>query len=171
MRAAAEERRGRGVVPTDAGRLLATYARRQLDVQATFYAEVDKLRHASRGHVDMVLGEGMLDLFFEPLIADFVRGHPQVTLAVHVASTAGGVDLIAEDRAHIGLETPNEIVERLRASVGHALRQPDVRTRLGAEGRTVLQPFATQAQADAYLAAQIDRYARLLKEIDREPAR
>ena len=109
------ERRGRGVVPTDAGRLLATYARRQLDVQATFYAEVDNLRHASRGHVDMVLGEGMLDLFFQPLIADFVRGHPQVTLAVHVASTAGSVDLILEDGAHIGLvfQPPHDV--RLRS--------------------------------------------------------
>jgi len=109
------ERRGRGVVPTDAGLLLATYARRQLDVQATFYAEVDNLRHASRGHVDLVLGEGMLDLFFEPLIADFVRGHPQVTLAVNVASTAGSVDLIVEDKAHIGLvfQPPHDV--RLRS--------------------------------------------------------
>ncbi|HET7835907.1 MAG TPA: tripartite tricarboxylate transporter substrate binding protein [Variovorax sp.] len=68
-------------------------------------------------------------------------------------------------------ETPNDIADRLRASVGHALRQADVRTRLEAEGRTVLQPFASQAQADAYLAAQLDRYTHLLKEIDREPVR
>lgn len=68
-------------------------------------------------------------------------------------------------------ETPSEIVDRLRASVGRALKQADVRARLEAEGRTVLEPFATQAQADAYLVAQLDRYTRLLKEIDREPAR
>lgn len=109
------ERRGRGVVPTDAGRLLATYARRQLDVQATFYAEVDSLRHASRGHVDMVLGEGMLDLFFESLIAGYVRGHPEVTLAIHIASTAGSVDFILEERAHVGLifQPPHDV--RLRS--------------------------------------------------------
>jgi len=68
-------------------------------------------------------------------------------------------------------ETPSEIVDRLRASVARALTQPDVRARLEAEGRTVLQPFATQAQADDYLVAQLDRYTRLLKDIDREPVR
>ncbi len=97
------ERRGRGVIPTDAGRLLATYARRQLDVQATFYAEVDSLRNASRGHIDLVLGEGMLDLFFDPLIAEYVRGHPQVTLTLNVASTADSITLLLEDKVEIGL--------------------------------------------------------------------
>lgn len=97
------ERRGRGVVPTDAGRLLATYARRQLDVQATFYAEVDNLRNASRGHVDLVVGEGMLDLFFQPLITSFLKEHPQVTLMLNVASTSDSVDHILEDKSAIGV--------------------------------------------------------------------
>ncbi|MDW5444918.1 LysR family transcriptional regulator [Polaromonas sp. SM01] len=109
------ERRGRGVVPTDAGRLLATYARRQLDVQATFYAEVDSLRNANRGHIDLVLGEGMLDLFFDPLIAEYVRGHPQVTLTLNVASTADSIDLILEDKVEIGIvfQPPHDV--RLRS--------------------------------------------------------
>nr|WP_218511268.1 LysR family transcriptional regulator [Variovorax sp. dw_308] len=109
------ERRGRGVVPTDAGRLLATYARRQLDVQASFYAEVESLRHANRGHVDLVLGEGMLDLFFQPLITDFMRAHPQMTLDLHVQSTTDSIDLILEDKAHIGLvfQPPTDV--RLRS--------------------------------------------------------
>ncbi|MEJ8820563.1 LysR family transcriptional regulator [Variovorax humicola] len=97
------ERRGRGVVPTDAGLLLATYARRQLDVQATFFAEIDNLRNASRGHVDLVLGEGMLDLFFDPLVADYLRAHPQVTLTLNVASTAESVALLLEDKVQIGV--------------------------------------------------------------------
>jgi DNA-binding transcriptional LysR family regulator len=109
------ERRGRGVVPTDAGRLLATYARRQLDVQATFFAEVDSLRNASRGHVDLVLGEGMLDLFFDPLIAEYVRGHPNVTLALNVASTADSIALILEDKVEMGVvfQPPHDV--RLRS--------------------------------------------------------
>lgn len=109
------ERRGRGVVPTDAGRLLATYARRQQDVQTTFYAELDSLRNASRGHVDLVMGEGMLDLFFDPLVADYARAYPQVTLGVNVASTAEGIDLLLEDKVDLGIifQPPRDV--RLRS--------------------------------------------------------
>lgn len=109
------ERRGRGVIATDAGRLLATYAQRQLDVQATFYAEVDSLRNASRGHVDLVLGEGMLEPYFEPLIAGFQRQHPQVTLTLHVASTGDSIDLILEDKVALGIvfQPPHDV--RLRS--------------------------------------------------------
>ncbi|MDM0117390.1 LysR family transcriptional regulator [Variovorax sp. J22R133] len=109
------ERRGRGVVPTDAGRLLATYARRQLDVQATFYAEVESLRSASRGHIDLVLGEGMLDLFFQPLVSDFMRAHAHVTVNLNVQSTADSIDLILQDKAHVGVvfQPPSDV--RLRS--------------------------------------------------------
>lgn len=68
-------------------------------------------------------------------------------------------------------DTPGELVERLRAAVGHALRQPEVRARLEAEGRTVLQPLATQAEADAYLMTMFKRYLQLLKDVDRQPVR
>lgn len=109
------ERRGRGVVPTDAGRLLAAYARRQLDVQATFLAEVESLRNAERGHVDLVLGEGMLDLFFQPLITSFLQQHPRITLQLHVASTADSVDWLLDDRAAVGVvfQPPHDV--RLRS--------------------------------------------------------
>lgn len=78
--------------------------------------------------------------------------------------TIGGGYLVRKD-------TPNEIVDRLRASMGRVLKLADVRARLEAEGRNVLQPMATQAEADAYMDAQISRYLRLFKAIDRQPAR
>lgn len=68
-------------------------------------------------------------------------------------------------------DTPGEIVDRLRAAVGHALRQADVRARLEAEGRMVLQPLATQADADAYLGNMVNRYLQLLKDVGRQPVR
>ena len=55
------ERRGRGVVATDAGRLLALFARRQQDLNDTFLAEVNNLKNARRGHVELVFGEGFVD--------------------------------------------------------------------------------------------------------------
>lgn len=68
-------------------------------------------------------------------------------------------------------DTPDEIVERLRAAIGFALMQPDIRTRLEAEGRTVLLPLKRQSDADAYLSAQVSRYTQLLKDVGRQPVR
>lgn len=68
-------------------------------------------------------------------------------------------------------EAPADSVDRLRAAVAHAVRQPEVRARLEAEGRTVMQPLETQAQADAYLAHQVRRYTQLLKDVGRAPVR
>ncbi|MFX5464859.1 LysR family transcriptional regulator, partial [Acinetobacter baumannii] len=59
------ERRGRGVVATDAGRLLALFARRQQDLSDTFLAEINNLKNAQRGHVELVFGEGFVDLVLE----------------------------------------------------------------------------------------------------------
>jgi len=68
-------------------------------------------------------------------------------------------------------DVPVEMVDRLRAAVGHALRQPEVRSRLENEGRAVLQPFATQAAADEYQVAELTHYTKLLKEAGRQAAR
>lgn len=68
-------------------------------------------------------------------------------------------------------DTPDDLAARLRTAVGHALRQPDIRAKLEAEGRTVMQPVATQAEADAYLTLQVQRYGQLLKDIGRSPVR
>ena len=37
--------------------------------------------------------------------------------------------------------------------------------------RMVLQPFTTQAQADAYLTNMFNRYLQLLKDVGRQPVR
>ncbi len=68
-------------------------------------------------------------------------------------------------------DVPDAIVDRLRAAIGHAQSQPEVRARLEAEGRMVLQPFTTQAQADAYLTNMFNRYLQLLKDVGRQPVR
>lgn len=109
------ERRCRSVVPTDAGRLTATYARRQLDVQATFLAEVASLRDAERGPANLVLGEGMLDLYFQPILAPFMRAHPQLTLSMQVASTGASIEALLEDEADLGIvfQPPKDV--RLRS--------------------------------------------------------
>ncbi|SPA55980.1 LysR family transcriptional regulator [Cupriavidus taiwanensis] len=96
------ERRGRGVVATDAGRLLALFARRQQDLNDTFLAEVNNLKNAQRGHVELSFGEGFVDLVLEPVLQGFLRKHPDVTCSIQVAGTDETVRLLLEDLAHIG---------------------------------------------------------------------
>ncbi|MGO4329218.1 LysR family transcriptional regulator [Cupriavidus sp. 2TAF22] len=109
------ERRGRGVAATDAGRMLALFARRQQDLQDTFLAEVNNLKNARGGHVDLVFGEGFVDLLLEPVLQGFMRKHPQVTYGIQVAGTDETIRHIVEDLAHIGLafEPPTDV--RLRS--------------------------------------------------------
>ncbi|AJG18954.1 Transcriptional regulator, LysR family [Cupriavidus basilensis] len=109
------ERRGRGVVVTDAGHMLALFARRQQDLHDTFLAEVNSLKNAQRGHIELIFGEGFIDMVLEPVLRDFLIGHPDVTYNVRVAGTEETVRCIVEDMAHIGLvfQPPNDA--RLRS--------------------------------------------------------
>ncbi|OWT64017.1 LysR family transcriptional regulator [Candidimonas nitroreducens] len=97
------ERKGRGVVPSEAGKILARYARRQLDILEDFHEEVRQSRNADRGHVDLALGEGMLDLFFYPMITNYMREHENITLSLAVSSVDRHVIDIVEDKVDIGL--------------------------------------------------------------------
>ncbi|MEN7531449.1 LysR family transcriptional regulator [Cupriavidus sp. 2SB] len=109
------ERRGRGVVVTDAGRMLALFARRQQDLHETFLAEMDSLKNAQQGHIELVFGEGFVDMVLEPVLSDFMRDRPGVTYNLRVAGTEDSVRWLVEDMAHIGLvfQPPND--DRLRS--------------------------------------------------------
>lgn len=109
------ERRGRGVVVTDAGRMLALFARRQQDLHETFLAEINTLKNAQQGHIELVFGEGFVDLVLEPVLRGFLTGRPGVTYNLRVAGTEESVRCILEDMAHIGLvfQPPND--DRLRS--------------------------------------------------------
>ncbi len=104
------ERRGRGVVATDAGRLLALFARRQQDLNDTFLAEVNNLKNAQRGHVELVFGEGFVDLVLGSVLQGFLRKYPDVTCSIQVAGTDETVRHIVEDLAQIGFafEPPDD---------------------------------------------------------------
>ncbi len=108
-------RQGRGVVPTDLGRLLATYASRQMDVLESFYEQAAELHDAQRGHIDIVMGEGMLDGYFHPIVTDFMRDHPRLTVNLMVTNTDEGVEKLVTDLAHIGIlyHAPKDV--RLRS--------------------------------------------------------
>lgn len=74
-----------------------------------------KMLDARRGHIDLAVGEGMLDLFFDPLITEYMRLHPEITVNLIVSSTSDSVDKVIDDTAHIGFiyYTPKDV--RLRS--------------------------------------------------------
>ena len=104
------ERRGRGLVPTDAGHMLARYVKRQQDIQDSFFSEIDSLRKAERGHIDLVLGEGFVEMMFDRVLPGYWRSHPEVTLDIDVARTSEIAQRIIDDQAYIGLvfQPPND---------------------------------------------------------------
>lgn len=135
------ERQGRGVVPTDAGRLMALYARRQRDLNDTFLSEVNNLKNAEQGHVELVLGEGFVDMIFEPVLQSFVRKHPDVTYNIRVAGTDEAVRLIVEDRAQIGFafQPPNDVRVRSHYSQPAPMRVHVHKTHVLARSRRALK--------------------------------
>jgi len=118
------ERRGRGVVPTDTGRLFAQYAKRQQDLNHAFLTEINNLKSAQQGHIEIALGEGFVDLVLQPLLEGFMQRHPSATFKIQVAGTVECMQLILEDLTHIGFafQPPNDV--RLRS---HFSRQSPFR--------------------------------------------
>ena len=109
------ERRGRSVVVTDSGRLLAQFAKRQQDLNDALVVELNNLKSARQGHVELTFGEGLIDFMIQPILEQFIRQHMGVTYSLQVAGTVESIRLILEDLAHIGVafQPPNDA--RLRS--------------------------------------------------------
>ncbi|EED66357.1 MULTISPECIES: tripartite tricarboxylate transporter substrate binding protein [Comamonas] len=65
--------------------------------------------------------------------------------------------------------TPADRVAVLRSAVGEALVNPDIRSKLEAEGRHFHQPIRSQAEADQSFNAQYQRLTRLIDGVGRKP--
>ncbi|MBV2159977.1 tripartite tricarboxylate transporter substrate binding protein [Achromobacter denitrificans] len=82
------------------------------------------------------------------------------TIPSFVYTIAGGY--------YVRQDTPAAEVAVLHRAVGYALGQPDLRQRMEAEGRLLLQPMSQQ-DADAYAAAQIAKYREMIQELGLKP--
>jgi len=113
------ERRGRGLVVTEAGQLLASYARRQQRQKQQLLSQLESIQKIERGHVDIVAGEGFADWFIGHSLQRFSARHPQVSIDLEVAGTDEIVRRIVEERAHIGIVFQPPQDERLRSHHSH----------------------------------------------------
>ena len=114
------ERRGRGVAPTDAGRLLAGYMARQQTEKKNLLAEIESIRKIERGHVDIITGEGYVDWLMQECLCHFMHAHPKITIGLDVGSTDQIVQSIIDERSHIGILFRPPTDERLRSHHSHS---------------------------------------------------
>src|ERR1700747_1132033 len=114
------ERRGRGVIPTDAGQLLAVYLRRQQSEKQNLLAQIDNIRKVESGHVDIIVGEGYVDWLMQECLCRFMQAHTKITIGLDVGSTDEIVQRIIDERTHIGIlfRRPKEV--RLRSHHSHS---------------------------------------------------
>jgi DNA-binding transcriptional LysR family regulator len=116
------ERHGRGVKPTDAGQMLIEYFRQHRSHQDDLIVKLEEIRGLSRGHIDLVLGEGFVsDLMGEPL-QTFWRSHPKLTISMHLAGTNEVLRRVVQDESHIGLVYNPPVTNSIRSRA--AVRQP-----------------------------------------------
>ncbi|HLS17015.1 MAG TPA: LysR family transcriptional regulator [Paenalcaligenes sp.] len=96
-------RKGRGVVPTEEGLILANYAQQQAKLTRELYQCINEHRQAQRGQIALGLGEGMLDLFFYPVITQFMAQNPSIKIQLVVAGSQSLIEGLLEDRLDMAL--------------------------------------------------------------------
>lgn len=113
------ERHGRGVIATEAGRVLAFYARIQHEQKLQVLAELDSIQKLEHGHVDLIAGEGFVDALMRRSVTRFMHANPGITVNLDVGSTDEIVRQIVGGNAHIGIvfEPPKD--GRLRTHYTH----------------------------------------------------
>jgi len=116
------ERRGRGVVPTEAAGLVVEHCREQVASERTLRSDLQDLGGLRRGHLHVVAGDGFIEEFLAQILGPFQARHPGITLVLESLGAGDIVQAVAEDRAHVGLTLSaptNGMV-----SVIHERRQP-----------------------------------------------
>lgn len=97
------ERRGRGVIPTDAALVVVEHCKARFSSEETLLAQLDELNGLQRGEVRLVAGEGFIAHLLAPVLEDFCARHPGVKISLDLANAADTVRLVVQDQAHIGL--------------------------------------------------------------------
>lgn len=132
------ERQPRGVVPTEAGRVLAAHAQRREEEALLLRDQMRRLRGGEGGVVRLCCGPGFLADLLDNGLAGFAAAHPGIGFQVSLGGTDRIQDAVAEGEADLGL----------------AYNPP---ARAGLESLAVAsQPLAAILSPDHPLAAQVE---------------
>ncbi|CAO3425271.1 LysR family transcriptional regulator [Azospirillum endophyticum] len=124
------ERRGRGVVPTEAAGLVLAYCQERRSGDEALRARLAELDGLGRGHLHIMVGEGLVDAFMDSVLIAFCERHPGVEVTVEIGGAGDAVRSVAEDRCHLGLAFAPPAsaavrVIRQRPQPVHAIMAPD----------------------------------------------
>ncbi|WP_457091481.1 LysR family transcriptional regulator [Microvirga sp. P5_D2] len=97
------ERRSRGMVLTQAGRLLASYAQRTALESDQIVNEIRELSSAGRGLIRLGITEGLAVSFIPEMIHFFRRDRPHILFNIKVLSPAGVVKAVQEGEVDVGV--------------------------------------------------------------------
>ncbi|PWC39571.1 LysR family transcriptional regulator [Azospirillum sp. TSO35-2] len=124
------ERRGRGVVPTEAADLVLAYCRERNAGDDALRVRLTELEGLGRGRLHVMVGDGLVDAFMEGVLLAFCRRHPGVDVTVEVGGASDAVRAVAEDHCQFGLafSPPASAAVRVirqRPQPVHAVMAPD----------------------------------------------
>lgn len=97
------ERLPRGVVPTEAGRIVAEHAERQEDDASLLEDRLRRLRGALDGTVRLCCGGGFLTDLLDNGLAGFAAAYPGIACKVALGTTDAILDAVADGEADLGL--------------------------------------------------------------------
>ncbi len=97
------DRAGRRVMPTRAGELLHGYARRILAMREEAQQAINEHKGGLKGHL-AIGGSSIPGAYILPsLVAAFKRGHPDVTISLHVSGSRDIVRGVIEGTCEVGM--------------------------------------------------------------------
>jgi DNA-binding transcriptional LysR family regulator len=97
------ERQSRGMLLTQAGRLLASYAQRTALESDQIVNEIRELSNAGRGLVRLGITEGLAVSFIPEMIHVFRLSRPHILFNIKVFSPAGVVKAVQEGEVDVGV--------------------------------------------------------------------
>jgi DNA-binding transcriptional LysR family regulator len=97
------ERQPRGMVLTEAGQMLAAYARRRMREEEQVLAEMRELHESHRSTVKVACSEGFAQDFLPEAIASFRADHPGVRFRLHVTTPAVATREVCDGTADVAV--------------------------------------------------------------------
>lgn len=97
------ERLPRGVVPTEAGRIVAAHAQRQADEAALLEDSLKRLRGVQQGTIRLRCGAGFLVDLIDNGLAHFATAYPGISFQVTLGTTDSVLSGVAQGETDIGL--------------------------------------------------------------------
>ncbi|MDJ1159991.1 LysR family transcriptional regulator [Chelatococcus sp. SYSU_G07232] len=157
------ERRARGMVPTHAGRLLASHAERAALESEQIVNEIRELSAAGRGLVRLGVTEGMAVSFIPEMIHAYRIAHPRVLFDLKVLPPAQVTTCVREGEVDIGITFSLSAdagvkVQWQRAVPAHAFAAPN--------HPLMRRERVTMAEVLAYPTASLDGAATIRRMLD-----